>query len=246
VELYALDLHWLSWIYGLLANSKTGPMIKGRNFTIHVMAGSLIAASLLSSASAQETDPISRHVLDHNKRLDQNEQSEGSPLPGRANDILGSVKPSIDCSKTKTPLGVILCSDENAAWADWAVNGAAWAYAYTLEPNSRKAFWERHAAWIQSIFPTCSLTSPISPAEVGCVVRAYRAPAVELRSTLTGGTAATYSQWSVASSRCRFDRARSTVGLPNEIVSYCCRPQAGVVGEPDVTSQSASVSVFLG
>src|SRR5215472_1936048 len=125
-------------------------------FAPKVAVGILSAVFLLSTAKAQVPQEFFRmfnslrqlqqqqhfHFQRPTPHLFQRPTPPVSTLPqtsvGGAPNISSS-KPTIDCSKTKAPLGIILCTDENAARADWDVNASAWAYAFTLEEGPRKA-----------------------------------------------------------------------------------------------------------
>jgi hypothetical protein len=100
----------------------------------------LFALFMVSSAAAQSPEPMFRNMFN---RMQQLQTNQGMPLPttphvGNPAKITTS-EPSIDCSKIRTPLGHILCSDERAAKADWDVNAAAWAFAASLDDEARKA-----------------------------------------------------------------------------------------------------------
>jgi hypothetical protein len=170
-------------------------------FARKVAAGFISAVFLLCSAEAQV--PQQFFGMFNSLRQLQQQHEFQRPTPpafqrptrpvstlsqssvGGAPNIFSS-KPTIDCSKTKTPLGLILCTDENAARADWDVNASGWAYAFTLEERPRKAFWQSHDEWVQSVTRKCNLTVQISNSQRECVVRTYRARANALRSKLTG------------------------------------------------------------
>jgi hypothetical protein len=150
-------------------------MSKKLNFTHQVVAGSLLAVFLMSSAAAQMPEQILQDTFGRTLRQLQQNPSNQPPYdqsgPGGSPNISSS-KPTIDCSNIQTPLGLILCSDKNAARADWDVNAAAWAYEFSLEDVARKAFRDRHDAWVQSLFTTCRLTAPISNSQRGCSMSA--------------------------------------------------------------------------
>ena len=170
-------------------------------FARKVAAGFISAVFLLCSAEAQV--PQQFFGMFNSLRQLQQQHEFQRPTPpafqrptrpvstlsqssvGGAPNIFSS-KPTIDCSKTKTPLGLILCTDENAARTDWDVNASAWAYAFTLEEGPRKAFQQSHDEWVQSVTKKCNLTVQISNSQRECVVRTYRARADTLRSKLTG------------------------------------------------------------
>lgn len=158
--------------------------------TRQVIAGSVFVVFLLSSAAAQVPDQIFQRLFNTLQQLQQNQRIPPQFPPtqsGSAGPLnISSSKPTIDCSNIKTPLGLILCGDENAAKADWDVNAAAWAYAFTLEEGARKAFWDRHDAWVQSLFATCKLTPATSDSQRRCVVNTYHVRAEALQSKLTG------------------------------------------------------------
>jgi peptidoglycan hydrolase-like protein with peptidoglycan-binding domain len=97
-----------------------------------------------------------------------------------------SAKPSFDCSKAHTPLSTILCTDENAAHADWDVDAAAWAFAFSLQDDARKNFWREQDSWIKSLNSRCKLTAALSRVQYQCVLNSYRARAKTIRSKLTG------------------------------------------------------------
>src|SRR5262249_22578012 len=110
-------------------------------FTSKVAVGFLFAVFLLSTAKAQVPQRFFRMLNSLRQPQQQQQFHFQRPTPpvsafpqtalnGASN--ISSSKPTIDCSKIKTPLGLILCADENAARADWDVNASAWAYAFTL------------------------------------------------------------------------------------------------------------------
>ncbi len=144
-------------------------------FTRKVAVGFLSAVVLVSTAKAQVPQQFFR-LFNSLRQFQQHQFQRSTPpvfqrptppvstLPqtsvGGAPNI-SSLKPTIDCSKTKTPLGLILCTDVNAARADWDVNASAWAYAFTLEEGPRKAFRQSHDEWVQSVTRKCNLTVQI-------------------------------------------------------------------------------------
>src|SRR5947207_6434486 len=102
-------------------------------FTQKVAVGFLCGVFLLSAAKAQVPQQFFR-MFNSLRQLQQQHQFQRPTPPvqrptppvstfrqtglsGPSN--ISSSKPTIDCSKTKTPLGLILCADENAARADW-------------------------------------------------------------------------------------------------------------------------------
>jgi hypothetical protein len=161
-----------------------------------IAVGFLSAVFLLSTAKAQVPQQFLR-MFNPLWQLQQRQQQFHFQRPtppvstfpqidrsGASN--ISSSRPTIDCSKLKTPLGLILCADENAARADWDVNASAWAYAFTLEEGPRKAFWQSQDEWVQSVTRKCNLTVQIWNSQRECVVMTYRARANALRSKLTG------------------------------------------------------------
>lgn len=163
-------------------------------FTRKVVVGFLFAVFLLSSAEAQVPQDLLRLFNSLNKLQPQQQFQQPKPpapttfpqigLGGLAN--ISSTKPTIDCSQTQSTLAIILCSDENAARADWDVNASAWAYAAGLEEVARKAFWQSHDEWVQSLSRQCQLTAQLSRSQRDCVISTYRVRANALRSKLTG------------------------------------------------------------
>jgi hypothetical protein len=154
-----------------------------------VIVGLFAAACVVSGTVAQEQ--LFRDMLGTFQRMQPRPTGPGdiphaSSVPASPPQQISSSKPTINCSNIQTPLGLILCSDENAARIDWDVNGAAWAYAFSLDDVARKTFWQHHDAWVKSVFATCRLTPQISMSQRGCVVNAYRARAKALQSKLTG------------------------------------------------------------
>jgi len=164
-----------------------------------LLLGSVSAVVFVSSAAAQVPHQVFRDIFGTMQQLHRVQQMP-PPVAPRAivsapqqdlariagQQSISSSKPTINCSKSQTPLPLILCSEENAAKADWDVNAAAWAYASLLEDDARKTFWGNHQAWITSISAHCSLTLAMTRSQRDCVVSAYRGRAKALQSELKG------------------------------------------------------------
>ncbi len=150
---------------------------------VPLIVGSLLPLFAVDIAGAQAPEQIFRHMFN---TLQRNQQTIIPAAPSIQRPQTSTSKPTIDCANIRTPLGLILCSDERAAKADWDVNAAAWAFAASLDDDARKAFWDRHDAWVQSVFKSCRLTTPaVSDSQRGCVVNVYRARTNALKSKLS-------------------------------------------------------------
>jgi uncharacterized protein len=100
-----------------------------------------------------------------------------------------SSQPTFDCAKARSPLAVLICSDSQAARADWELVTASWARYFSLNENDRPKFKENEDKWFASVARKCKLTSqrpPFALEQISCVTGAYRARAAAYRSKLTG------------------------------------------------------------
>jgi Putative peptidoglycan binding domain len=99
--------------------------------------------------------------------------------------------PTFDCSKVVVPLPTLLCSSESAASADWEITSAYWALFFSLEPATQAGFRRAHDEFFKSLTQNCALPNVAisfqpSPAQVTCVVTAYRNRANGYRARLAG------------------------------------------------------------
>jgi peptidoglycan hydrolase-like protein with peptidoglycan-binding domain len=166
------------------------------NLTLQYIVGPALTVFLLTSAVAEGQQQLFREMIDALRQVQQMPPlppgtmvpaPQLGPAPSSASgSAISSSKPTIDCSKSLRPLALILCSAEDAAKADWDVNAAVWAYAFSLEEGDRKAFWQEQDAWITSLTTTCKLSTASSGSKRQCVVNAYRARAKALQTKLTG------------------------------------------------------------
>lgn len=157
------------------------------------VVGILTAALMSTSASGQIPEQIFHQMLGTVQSMqraappptpDQRINPLAFPFPGSRN--ISSSKPTINCSNVQTPLPMILCTDPNAARADWDVNAAAWANLGQLDGEARGAFQKEQDGWVQSIFKTCKLDSTISESQRRCVIGAYRGRTNAVLARLSG------------------------------------------------------------
>ena len=88
-----------------------------------------------------------------------------------------SATPTFDCTKAKSGSGLILCSDQAGAKADWDINAAYWANMFSLPEANRDAFTRAHEDWVQSVNRTCRLLpeqSAYMSQQRQCVLTAFR------------------------------------------------------------------------
>ncbi|OSJ08131.1 hypothetical protein BSZ18_20320 [Bradyrhizobium canariense] len=107
----------------------------------------------------------------------------GPPIP---QPNISTSKPSISCTNVRSPLGLLLCSDGNAAKADWDVNAATWAYSGTLNDAELSTFQQNQTDWVQSVSRTCKLDSSVNQDQRYCVLESYRTRTKELLGKLRG------------------------------------------------------------
>ena len=91
-------------------------------------------------------------------------------------------RPTFDCANNvKTPLAFTICmGGEEAAWADWNLNAASWAYYAGKDADE----WDK---WGEALSARCHLSRlTVSKDGVACVVKAFNSRAEWLRSKLTG------------------------------------------------------------
>jgi peptidoglycan hydrolase-like protein with peptidoglycan-binding domain len=85
---------------------------------------------------------------------------------------------------------VLLCSDDSAAAADWALSSAFWALLPSLEPGAQSSFNRAQDDFFKSLTKTCNLPTSIGPfkpssAQVNCIVDEYHNRAASYRARLT-------------------------------------------------------------
>jgi tetratricopeptide (TPR) repeat protein len=98
-------------------------------------------------------------------------------------------RPTFDCAKARSPLAVLICSDREAAQADWDLITASWARYFSLNENDRRRFSGDQDQWFASVARKCRLTNqkpPFPREQISCVIAAYRGRAAAYRSKLTG------------------------------------------------------------
>ena len=66
-------------------------------------------------------------------------------------------QPSIDCTKARSTVAIILCRVPEAAAADWDVNSASWALYFSVNESRRRIVDADQQAWRQSLDPICAL-----------------------------------------------------------------------------------------
>ena len=66
-------------------------------------------------------------------------------------------RPTIDCSKARNAVALVLCSGPRAAQADWELSAAYWSYYFTLDAAARERMAADQRAWRQSLEPICAL-----------------------------------------------------------------------------------------
>jgi peptidoglycan hydrolase-like protein with peptidoglycan-binding domain len=72
-------------------------------------------------------------------------------------------QPSIDCSKVRNTVALILCNAPEAAQADWALNSAWWALYFTVSDTRRRMLDLDQQAWRQSLDQICALPRHQTP-----------------------------------------------------------------------------------
>ena len=113
---------------------------------------------------------------------------QASPAPVSEPDVSTS-RPTFDCATARSPLAVLICSDGEAARADWDLVTASWARYFSLNENDRPKFKEDEDKWFASVSRKCQLAShgpPFARAQISYVIGAYRGRAAAYRSKLTG------------------------------------------------------------
>ena len=170
--------------------------------TRRVLAGGALALLLLSSAAAQVPEQLFRDFF--GRVLPQIQRQlipptvgppriapsspQASPAPVPQTDISIS-RPTFNCAKARSPLAVLICSDSEAAQADWDLVTASWARYFSLNESDRPRFTAGQDKWFASVGQKCKLVSqrPAYPREqISCVIGAYRGRAAAYRSKLTG------------------------------------------------------------
>ena len=108
-----------------------------------------------------------------------------------AHDSTISSWPTFDCEKAKSNLGLLICSGEETARADWDYKIAHWARYFSLDEDDRAAFWKDQDKWTKSLDKKCQLSGPpFSRKQKSCVIDAYEKRAAQYRSKLRGGALA--------------------------------------------------------
>jgi uncharacterized protein len=143
----------------------------------------------VTHAASQDPQQFNRQEYERQRQL----QMPQVPVPALSPNAVGipsqtitSSKPTFDCAKATRPIALIICSGEDGAKADWALSAAAWAYAFTLDEQTRLAFSKAEDEWIQSLNQICDLTSGRSSVDRACVIGNFNARAKALQSRLTG------------------------------------------------------------
>ncbi|MFO1099275.1 MAG: peptidoglycan-binding protein [Xanthobacteraceae bacterium] len=114
--------------------------------------------------------------------------AQASPAPNLHPDISVS-GPTFDCAKARSSLAVLICSDSDAARADWELVIASWARYFSLSEIERPKFSRDQDQWFASVGRKCKLAGqrpPYPREQISCVVGAYKARAAAYRSKLTG------------------------------------------------------------
>jgi len=97
---------------------------------------------------------------------------------------VSSSKPSFDCLKAKSALGLTLCSGTEGAAADWKLVATSWAFVTTLDETSRRLFWREQDAFFASVAQRCGIVLPPDSGKLSCAVGAYESRANALRARL--------------------------------------------------------------
>jgi uncharacterized protein len=100
-----------------------------------------------------------------------------------------SATPTFDCTKAKSGSGLILCSDQAGAKADWDIDAVYWANMFSLPEANRDAFTRAHEDWVQSVNRTCRLLpeqSAYMSQQRQCVLTAFRKRTDAYRARLKG------------------------------------------------------------
>ena len=147
-------------------------------------------------AEAQVPDQILREMLGTLPTLQRNGQSpnfdpsNSAPFGNAPRSNISASKPTISCVNVQSPLAMFLCSDPNAAKADWDVSAAAWAYSGSLiDVAARTDFQKDQDGWVQSIIKSCRLDSSLSEPQRRCVIDSYRARTTTLLARLSSNAA---------------------------------------------------------
>lgn len=157
------------------------------------IATACIRATLFATSASAQIQQL-RNIIDVLRQFQRQQMPPVRPVPvfpmpsppaGSLPSVM-SPKPTFDCSKAHTPLALILCSQDDAAKADWDLTAASWAYASSLEDSARKSFWQGQDHWITSVTTRCKLSVALSAQQRQCVVNAYRIRANALRARLKG------------------------------------------------------------
>lgn len=140
------------------------------------------------AAEAQVPNQIIRDMIGTLQTLQRNGGPMGPALPGApiAQPDISTSKPTISCTNVRSPLGMLLCSDWDAAKADWDVNAATWAYSGMLSGTELGAFQQGQTEWVQSVTRTCKLDTSLNQDQRRCVIESYRTRTRELLGKLHG------------------------------------------------------------
>ena len=164
-----------------------------------VFAGGVLATLLLSSAAAQVPEQIFRDFFGTLLPQIQRQLAPPtggppriapSPEPSPARVLephVSTSRPTFDCTKARSPLAVLICSDGEVARADWDLVTASWARYFSLNEKDRPKFTEDQDNWFASVARKCKLASqrpPFAREQISCVAGAYRERAAAYRSKL--------------------------------------------------------------
>lgn len=140
------------------------------------------------AAEAQVPNQIIQDMIGTLQTLQRNNGPTGPASPGAPipQPNISTSKPTISCTNVRSPLGFLLCSDGNAAKADWDVNAATWAYSGTLSDGELSTFQQNQTNWIQSVSRTCKLDTSLNQDQRRCVLESYRTRTTELLGKLRG------------------------------------------------------------
>jgi len=74
-------------------------------------------------------------------------------------------QPSIDCTKARNTVALILCSGPEGARADWDLNPASWALYFAIDEAQRPMVDADQQAWRQSLDAICALPRQLTQQE---------------------------------------------------------------------------------
>jgi peptidoglycan hydrolase-like protein with peptidoglycan-binding domain len=90
--------------------------------------------------------------------------------------------PTFDCGKARSPIAVVICGNQYAAWADWELSSAYLALYFSQQDSATASFRTDHHAWLDQLELRCLLQKQPSI----CIADAYRSRARWYRSNLKG------------------------------------------------------------